>query len=107
MTGPIIILIREMNASPNGFSAVPVFGYRYPTSTPTVMAIRTCTYSTVYQGRDGFGAPVAGPTGVSTMTLEGRRADIPFQTATSPWSLLECHDRVTASTALREPCLRA
>src|SRR4051794_11753452 len=53
ITGAIIILMSEMKPSPSGFSAVPVFGKKCPIAMPMAMAISTCTYRTVYQGRRG------------------------------------------------------
>lgn len=51
--GPISIFIAAMNVVPIGCMASPSSGRHHPRSTPTTMAISTCTYNCRYQG---FGA---------------------------------------------------
>ena len=44
ITGEIIILIRETNPVPSGFSATPVSGDASPTMTPATTATITAMY---------------------------------------------------------------
>ena len=50
ITGAIIIFTNLINASPSGFIASPTCGANVPNKIPTMIAIMTCTYSTLYQG---------------------------------------------------------